>query len=690
MERQWMNLWMMRVCLLLAAFHAVAQPIDIETRGQWPGFPGGGAMDVCVVSNYAYVVGPSLQVFDIQNPSQPVRKSGIELPGSGTDLVVTNGLAYVLTQDEKLQVVDISNPTNLVLLGYHFVIDGYGIEVVGNYCYVSGSVPNGWLLEKKLLVFDISNPTNLSQYATLYQDGRVRIVDDLGYFAGSLEFGQSGLAIFEGMSDPLTANKVGQRVTQGTPRNICVTGTNAYLTTSYGLEIFDVSNPAAPAPLGAVLLSLAQDVKVIGSTAFVTDTSIGDGFNAIDVSDPANPLILGAVDLRDYPEGLVVQGTHAYVAGLYDGVRIVDVQNPAEMQYAAIARTSFYGVAIDVTNGFALLANELDGLEIIDVSNPEAPVAVTRVTDGMSSVEGVCIRGSQALVVSSFFDSGFLDSMDIANLQFPVVDDSYMAQGRVYGMDVSGGHAYLATGDGLEIVNISDPTNLVFAGWVDTLGVAVDVRVRGNLAFVADSDTGLLIIDVSNPSAPSWVGTYNTDWRATGVDVSGTHAYVADWEGGLVILDVSNPSAPSLITNVPPIVLATGVTVVDGLAYLNDSWILRIIDVRNPGEPVEVGSHGFGNSYSSFGNVKVVGNLMYAATGQTGMRIFQLVQPLVLHPPAYSNGLVTLTWNGGPGIKLQSATRLDNPDWEDVAGTDGQSAASLSASGEAAFFRLCK
>jgi hypothetical protein len=47
---------------------------------------------------------------------------------------------------------------------------------------------------------------------------------------------------------------------------------------------------------------------------------------------------------------------------------------------------------------------------------------------------------------------------------------------------------------------------------------------------------GLRVIDVSNPSSPREVGFYETLGLAEDVAVSGTYAYVADGEGGLVIL----------------------------------------------------------------------------------------------------------------------------------------------------------
>ncbi|MGB3220183.1 MAG: PA14 domain-containing protein, partial [Anaerolineae bacterium] len=62
------------------------------------------------------------------------------------------------------------------------------------------------------------------------------------------------------------------------------------------------------------------------------------------------------------------------------------------------------------------------------------------------------------------------------------------------------------------------------------------VAVAGSLAYVTDWDSGLQIIDVSNPTNPVRRGGYDTPGWANGVAVAGSLAYVADFYGGLMIL----------------------------------------------------------------------------------------------------------------------------------------------------------
>ena len=52
---------------------------------------------------------------------------------------------------------------------------------------------------------------------------------------------------------------------------------------------------------------------------------------------------------------------------------------------------------------------------------------------------------------------------------------------------------------------------------------------------MADGGNGLRVIDVSDPTAPVRVGFYDTG-EAFGVYVSGSYAYVADWGDGIYII----------------------------------------------------------------------------------------------------------------------------------------------------------
>src|SRR5512144_398861 len=63
--------------------------------------------------------------------------------------------------------------------------------------------------------------------------------------------------------------------------------------------------------------------------------------------------------------------------------------------------------------------------------------------------------------------------------------------------------------------------------FTDQWTTAMAVTVQGNFAYVAADEWGLRILDVSDPSNPVQAGFYDAPEYAEGVAVSGIYAYVA-------------------------------------------------------------------------------------------------------------------------------------------------------------------
>jgi len=77
-------------------------------------------------------------------------------------------------------------------------------------------------------------------------------------------------------------------------------------------------------------------------------------------------------------------------------------------------------------------------------------------------------------------------------------------------------------------------------------------------------------------------------------------------------------------------------------------------------------------------------------TAQRVLALLQAAPPPALNPPEYSANQVRLSWIRRPGLRLQKATSLTNPVWEDIPLAEGQSSISLPATEPSAFFRLMK
>ena len=106
-----------------------------------------------------------------------------------------------------------------------------------------------------------------------------------------------------------------------------------------------------------------------------------------------------------------------------------------------------------------------------------------------------------------------------------------------------------------------------------------------------------------------------------------------------------------------------------------------------------------GDTSGDYTHEVLVNSLFFTDRTMTADEIKALGGPTAagISPPAASalrisvslqGANLTLSWPGGPGIRLQKTASLTNPNWQDVPGTLGASSAVEPVSGQAAFYRL--
>jgi hypothetical protein len=119
------------------------------------------------------------------------------------------------------------------------------------------------------------------------------------------------------------------------------------------------------------------------------------------------------------------------------------------------------------------------------------------------------------------------------------------------------------------------------------------------------------------------VGSCDTPGSAGGVAVSGNYAYVADGPTGLRVIDVTNPQNPIEVGYCAlPTGMATYPVVSGNYAYVaNDVAGLRIIDVASPQNPTEVGHYDTPGQASG---VAVFGSYAYVADRYSGLRVIDI------------------------------------------------------------------
>ena len=193
----------------------------------------------------------------------------------------------------------------------------------------------------------------------------------------------------------------------------------------------------------------------------------------------------------------------------------------------------------------------------------------------------------------------------------------------------------LSLGLGLFFPAKAEPTNLPpvnirfkanFPGFRS--GIATDVQVVGNLAYVATYG-GMVVLDISNPAIPHRVGGYSSVNSAASIAVSGGYAFLGTENGNLEILDIRNPANPVRAggyATPPGEFKFGGIALASEHAYLaaGDAGLLAI-DVRDPGNPRRVRSY---STVTRATDVYLQGNLAYVVSGYGGgLEIIQASAP---------------------------------------------------------------
>jgi hypothetical protein len=276
--------------------------------------------------------------------------------------------------------------------------------------------------------------------------------------------------------------------------------------------------------------------------------------------------LLGEYGAWDSSTGLTVNvrvaGDLAYLARFGDGLRILDISDPAAIEplgHVPVAWLDEIWNDVKLADGpegkrYALMASDFDGVVVIDVTDPNQPSVVRTIPETGDSVHTLFVDGGRV-----YFTGGRgIEIWDIADPAQPVRLGGHAVGGFVHDLYVSGDRAYLnAWREGMVIVDVSDPASTrvvgVFSGygqttshssWVTTLGDGRQVAVHGDEQYGAH----VHVVDVTegSPTFARSLGEWETRPAVSvhNVMAFGDRAYISYYQDGLRILDLSNPAEP--------------------------------------------------------------------------------------------------------------------------------------------------
>jgi hypothetical protein len=356
-----------------------------------------------------------------------------------------------------------------------------------------------------------------------------------------------------------------------------------------GMNIFSISNPANPIFLERYPGDQFEDVEVwdgIGYFGSDTNVTTGTGVDIVDLSIPFDPVMISRVNGSDCISAgvcahnkvhtLSVAKTNDNRLFLYttdnatDVVKITNVTDPANPQLVTSLdlglgpttgpTTNIASHEIIVRNNRMYVASKDNNFNtccgwasIYDVADPANPVLIKKFESGARSHTALPSDDGKLLIVAEERPDGNVKIYDISNITAPNDPDNPILLATLnrtnVGIDAHSPHHPHLHGNllflswyeaGLQVFNISDPSNPVHVGAFDTY-VGTSTSYAGNWGndfslglknvFLSDRGRGLIAVDARGVVIP---GDYNQDmvvdqadyevWLASlGTNSSGLH-----------------------------------------------------------------------------------------------------------------------------------------------------------------------
>ena len=302
-----------------------------------------------------------------------------------------------------------------------------------------------------------------------------------------------------------------------------------------------------------------------GDECLMEEVCDGDGLcigGRLSVPAPDScPVIDNSVYFTDAAQDVVVQDNLVYVAALSAGLRIVDFSDPeTPIEVASYdpptclddaSPVPFEAEDVVLSDPFLFVSAGACGVFIFDTNlSIDDNMIPFKVIDTDGDTLDVQPLGSKLYVASG---SGIVKFDLSTGQEVDSIGAGSVGFGLVVDIELQGGLAIVllvATGSGLRIVEDSPEVGLVLRGSYDSgNGFSQDAELvedgDEDLVYLARWLDGLDVLNVSDPSnitlldnVPSVEGSYE-------VSISGSRAVTAEGDGGIGVLDLANPSSPA-------------------------------------------------------------------------------------------------------------------------------------------------
>jgi hypothetical protein len=340
----------------------------------------GNAFGLVLQDNYLYTASANsgMYIINIANAQSPVVASQYGTPAWAWEVRVRDDLAYIAEGAYGVEIVNISNPLTPLHVGNYSDNAALSIDVQGDYAYI---LEGEWYDNGSLYILNISDPTNpvlVGSYflvCDLGDRGRVRVKGSYAYFTYS-----DMLAVLD-VSNPANPRLAGslEDFWVFLPGGLVIDGNYAY-TTAYDrniLRIIDISNPQTPNFVGINYnFTNTRPLNLSVRNGFAYSADYNTGICIIDVTNNIPfPAVVANYNTAGTPNAVLASGDYIYTVN-DDSLMILRFNGTGQ-----VTGTVYYDSAI-VSN----TAVQLLGWSQCDTTDSNGHFQLNNVHQGLRSI----------------------------------------------------------------------------------------------------------------------------------------------------------------------------------------------------------------------------------------------------------------------------------------------------------------
>ena len=265
----------------------------------------------------------------------------------------------------------------------------------------------------------------------------------------------------------------------------------------FKLVVLNVEDPFAP----EIMLEYEtqwrlDEMSVLDGILYVSSQRIG--FFKINISDPENLEIIAEMEGNAPSSCIAFRNSYVYTfPGIrldnYRRIDILDVSvptNPKARSRLNITDGPILSMKNNIScNGNLLYLTNGKDLKIFDINNPESPQSLSLTQTG-NNIFSLITEGATAFLGTgvSITSIGSFDTYDVSTPSAPVLNSSTQLNGVAQQITVSGDWAYVPLDTGsLAILDISNPNEASIMGSLDLGFRAIHIAVKDKVVYVSSN-----------------------------------------------------------------------------------------------------------------------------------------------------------------------------------------------------------